>query len=204
MTTYYKFLSKGGQATHGKHSTPFYWNLPTKNEETGEWTPGEWMPPVRGALARCQNGYHATTLENLTKWALEELYEVEFKKPPQEDLLQPDKVFGKQARLLRHIETWNERTMVAWACDCAEHTLKIFEDKYPDDKRPRLAIETARSWLRGEVPAYAAYAAACAAAGAADAADAAADAAEKEWQNKRLLDYLEGRIEATPTSSERR
>jgi hypothetical protein len=71
------------------------------------------------------------------------------------------------------------------ACaDIAESVLHIFEAKYPDDKRPRLAIEAAR---RGnavaDAAAYAAaadaaaYAAANAYADAADAADAAANAA---------------------------
>jgi len=34
-----------------------------------------------------------------------------------------------------------------FACDCAEHTLHFFEDKYPEDKRPRLAIEASRRTL---------------------------------------------------------
>jgi hypothetical protein len=31
-----------------------------------------------------------------------------------------------------------------FACDCAERSLKFFEAKYPNDKRPRLAIVAAR------------------------------------------------------------
>ena len=34
--------------------------------------------------------------------------------------------------------------------DFAEHVLPVFESKYPDDKRPRAAIETARLYLSGE------------------------------------------------------
>jgi hypothetical protein len=70
----------------------------------------------------------------------------------------------------------------------AERVLPIFEVKYPDDKRPRLAIEAAKEWLKNPTAknkkayaayayayaAYAAYAAACAAAAADDAAAAAA------------------------------
>ena len=33
---------------------------------------------------------------------------------------------------------------VAFAADCAERVLHVFEEKYPDDKRPRLAIAAAR------------------------------------------------------------
>jgi hypothetical protein len=60
------------------------------------------------------------------------------------------------------------------SADIAESVLHIFEAKYPDDKRPRLAIEAAR---RGDKDANAAYAAANAAYAAANAAYAAADAA---------------------------
>jgi hypothetical protein len=80
--------------------------------------------------------------------------------------------------------------VVQWACDCAERVLSIWETKYPDDSRPRDAINAARAWLAnpcGETrqAAYAAYvaygirAAARAAAYAADAARAAAYAAER-------------------------
>lgn len=59
------------------------------------------------------------------------------------------------------------------AADFAEHVLDIFEKKYPNDKRPRLAIEAARmKKLDGDK-----------AKKAADAAAAAADAdAEQGWQ----------------------
>ena len=62
-----------------------------------------------------------------------------------------------------------------WAIACAELVLPIFEEKYPDDDRPRLAIEAAKN---KSPDAYAAYAAAADAAyHAADAAAAAAWAA---------------------------
>ena len=41
----------------------------------------------------------------------------------------------------------DKRILVTWACDCAERTLPYFEKKYPDDKRPRRAIEAARTWV---------------------------------------------------------
>ena len=36
------------------------------------------------------------------------------------------------------------------ACQWAEHVLHFFEEVYPDDRRPRQAIETKRRWIRGE------------------------------------------------------
>jgi hypothetical protein len=55
--------------------------------------------------------------------------------------------------------------IVVAACDCADLSLEILEKKYPQDKRPRLAIEAARKWANGEasldeVRSAAAYAAA--------------------------------------------
>jgi hypothetical protein len=88
---------------------------------------------------------------------------------------------------------------VLFSIFCAEQCISIFENKYPEDSRPRLAIEAAKKWLfdpteknkmdaadAAHTAAYAAadgaaHAAAYAAADAADAAhaaDAAYDAAE--------------------------
>src|SRR4030042_4747145 len=43
------------------------------------------------------------------------------------------------------------RQLSLWAALCAEHVLEYFEEKYPDDNRPRIAIEAARAWARGEI-----------------------------------------------------
>ena len=59
---------------------------------------------------------------------------------------------------------------VAWSILCAESVLHLFEEKYPDDKRPRLAIEAAKNVN----------------ASAASAASAARAAGEKEQETKNL------------------
>ena len=41
--------------------------------------------------------------------------------------------------------------LALWAAACAERVLDLFESAQPDDPRPRLAIEHARAWARGEV-----------------------------------------------------
>jgi len=56
----------------------------------------------------------------------------------------------------------------------AEHALHHYENVYPDDKRPRQAIEAARLFACGEILFYAAYAASNAAYAAFDAAANAA------------------------------
>jgi len=38
--------------------------------------------------------------------------------------------------------------MATWAADCAERVLPLFEKVYPEDDRPRSAIETCRTWVR--------------------------------------------------------
>jgi hypothetical protein len=79
------------------------------------------------------------------------------------------------------LEDQQHRLLAAWAADCAEHVLDYFESQYPDDSRPRRAIEQARAWARGEnsvaqarQAAYAAHDAARAAAGPAREAARAA------------------------------
>jgi hypothetical protein len=42
------------------------------------------------------------------------------------------------------------RLLASWAADCAEHVVLLFTSKYPQDDRPRRAIETARAWSRGQ------------------------------------------------------
>jgi len=96
----------------------------------------------------------------------------------------------------------SENFTIEFACRCAEHVLHFYEDKYPDDKRPRKAIEAARicitdkSWDAAEAAARAAEAAARDAAWAAarDAAEAtawdAAWAAEVKWQTEMFLKML--------------
>ena len=45
----------------------------------------------------------------------------------------------------------DHRLLALWAASCAEHVLHFFELAQPGDQRPRLAIEHARAWVRGEV-----------------------------------------------------
>jgi len=71
----------------------------------------------------------------------------------------------------------SHRLLASWAADCAEHVLPLFTARYPEDDRPRRAIETARAWSRGEASVGEAREAACA---AHDAARSATDPAARE------------------------
>jgi len=69
------------------------------------------------------------------------------------------------------LDKGDQRSLALWAADCAERVLPHFEEKYPNDDRPRKAIEAARAWVRGEMRAGEARAAAGAAHAAARDAD---------------------------------
>ena len=47
----------------------------------------------------------------------------------------------------------DRRLVAAWAADCAARVLPLFEAEAPDDDRARDAIDRARAFARGELPA---------------------------------------------------
>jgi len=49
--------------------------------------------------------------------------------------------------LLNLVNTTDHATLAVWAIDCAERVLPYFEEKYPEDRRPRHALETLREWV---------------------------------------------------------
>ena len=73
----------------------------------------------------------------------------------------------------------NHSQRVAYAFFAAEQVIDIFERRYPDDKRPRLAIDAAKNYLVDPSTKNKAATAADAAYDAAVRADAAADAAAR-------------------------
>lgn len=53
----------------------------------------------------------------------------------------------KDESMAELVEKADHKTLAIWAIDCAEHVLPHFEEKYPEDHRPRKAIETLRAWI---------------------------------------------------------
>jgi hypothetical protein len=41
----------------------------------------------------------------------------------------------------------DQKILAAWAMDCVERVISYFEDTYPEDNRPRNAIESLHDWL---------------------------------------------------------
>ena len=187
-----------------------------------QWIVGEWQK-CEGVLGLCENGFHASedALDSLsyvfgTRW---------FRCEARGAILHGgDKFCAREMRLTGEIPL---SVLRRFAVECAGHVLSIFEKKYPDDLRPRRAVEAAESYLDDptdaneeevEAAVWAAAGAAGAAAGAAwaagaaraaagaawaaEAAGAAADATERDWQRKmllRLLDDAEKEEEAEST-----
>lgn len=184
----YKVLNKDGSARMGVGK----WHLPNGDEA------GEWMAPIEGELIPCGNGYHLCKPSHLLGWLGPAIFEAEYRGEMREV---EDKVVVREARLLRHVGAWNDKTARLFAADCAEHMLHVFETRFPNDHRPRKAIEATRAYAHGAINADAAYAYAAAADAAraahaaavyAAAADGAAYGKERQWQTKRLFYYLEG------------
>jgi hypothetical protein len=57
----------------------------------------------------------------------------------------------KDEEMLALIKNTDQQTLAVWAIDCAERVLPYFEEKYPEDHRPRNAIETLQAWLKSGV-----------------------------------------------------
>ena len=77
------------------------------------------------------------------------------------------------------LDKQDHEALALWATDCAEHVLPYFEEKYPEDDRPRRAIQAGRAWARGKLKVGEGRAAAIAAHAARDADQAAARAAAR-------------------------
>jgi hypothetical protein len=45
------------------------------------------------------------------------------------------------------IDNTDQKTLALWAIDCAERVMPYFEENYPEDNRPRNAIETLKKWI---------------------------------------------------------
>ena len=164
MTTYYKALSADGRSCNGGSSK---WSLPVLQPD-GTYKPGRWMQRIAN-IEPCRRGYHVFERKDILRWINQTLYECEIRG---ETIDHGDKTVAESCRLLRPVPGCNERTLRLFACRVAEDALPLYEAEYPDDDRPRRAIETARMYADGRATraelAAAHYAARSAADSAAD------------------------------------
>ena len=155
LDTPLKFTAPGGVAYAGRG----VWHLPQGDQ------PGAWMHDYKAKPILCERGYHWCEARHALHHMHAECWLIETRGVT---VIGEDKSVSQGARLLRRVETWNERTQRLFAADCAEAVVHLCGD----DPRPRAAIETARRFARGMATAEelaAARAAARAAWGAAGA-----------------------------------
>ena len=112
----------------------------------------------------CRSGWHACRWEDVPAHLSEELWVCELDGTVIEG---DDKVVAERLRIVRKVNL-SDRDLRLFAADCAEAVLHHFEDRHPDDDRPRLAIQAARDYANGLIDAA-----------ARSAADSAADSAAR-------------------------
>ncbi len=56
-------------------------------------------------------------------------------------------VTHKDESLVELMRKTDHKTLAVWAIDCVERVLPYFEEKYPQDQRPRNAIEALQAWI---------------------------------------------------------
>ena len=156
--TYYKWLKPDRTTTYQGVKWP---------KRVGVWTPD--VTPVM-----CVSGWHLATHEGIAEHARTGavLWIAEGRG---EFVAAGDKVAFSSARLVSQVGTLTQIIAVQWAAECAKRVLRHYEDRYPEDKRPREAIQAALKWAKDPTEANR-NAAATAAAYAAYAANAYADA----------------------------
>ena len=167
--SYYKWLKPDRTTTYQGVKWP---------KRVGVWTPD--ATPVM-----CTSGWHLATHQGIADHARtgSVLWIAEGRGA---SVAAFDKVAFSSARLVSQVGTLTQIVAVQWAAECAKRVLRHYEDRYPEDKRPREAIQAALEWAQdpteaenaadAAASAYA-YAAAYAAASAASAAAYAAYAA---------------------------
>jgi hypothetical protein len=57
----------------------------------------------------------------------------------------------KDEAMAELVNETDKKTLAIWAIDCVERVLPYFEEKYPDDSRPRNALEALRAWIQSGV-----------------------------------------------------
>ena len=132
MTKHYKFLNKAGRGI-----VSYSGNL--------RWKIGEWNTCDPDRLELCQYGLHASkkVYQAFSYVQGDVLAEVECRGKHLDD---DDKQVWSEMRITRAWK-WQKKDSVALSIFAAEMCLKEYEKLYPNDKRPRDAIEAAKAVL---------------------------------------------------------
>ena len=144
-----------------------------------KWKIGEWQHH-KGKLKMCSSGFHASEniIDAMGYTNTEEIALVDVKgKHSKEN----DKQCWESMQIIK-VWNWKKEDSVSLAIFAAELCIKNFEKSFPDDKRPREAIEAAKEWLKNPTEtnrsaAESAWSAARSAGSAAESAESAARSA---------------------------
>jgi len=184
MKTRWKFLIDGMRSANGG----CVW-------EKGKWKHHE------GKLEMCSSGFHCSrqVWQAFSYISGQILVKVEVNGKSES---QQDKEVWSDMRVIKAWK-WQKKDSVALAVYAAKLCIFNFEKQFPEDKRPRLAIDAAERWIENPTEenrsaACAAYSAARAADNAAcvayRAADSAADSVAREEMMAKIERWLMKRI----------
>jgi len=112
-----------------------------------QWSIGEWRR-VEGELSLCNNGLHACRepTQSLSYVFGERWFSAEARG---EILEEGDKFCAREMRLLKEIPIM---VIHQWAVDCAYRVLSVYEEEYPGEMSPRLALEARQAWIDNPCP----------------------------------------------------
>lgn len=119
---------------------------------TGKWTPGKWRS-VRGDLVPCEHGLHLCRPQDLVHWLGPVIWEAEV---DGEVIEQGDKVVARCARVVRRVDTWNERTARLFAAWCAEQVLVYAGPEHRDTLAETIRVVREAAWSAAEAAAWSA------------------------------------------------
>lgn len=141
------------------------------------WEIGKWKQVKKVKL--CDKGFHCSELilDAMSYVTPEFIAEVEVRGKSD---IQDDKQAWSEMRLVRLWE-WTKEDSVSLAIYGAELCIKNFEKVYPDDKRPRQAIQAAKRYLKNPTEENRSAAESAARSAARSAAWSAGSAAGSAW-----------------------
>jgi hypothetical protein len=133
----YKVLNNNGRSDFSGS----YWPLPRPGQ------PGEWVV-AEGALRLCQNGIHATTVDQLPHWLGMELWEIELAGDIQHD---EAALVASRGRLVAKVDAWDEAMRKRFASWCLERAREIAQSYPPGEGLANKVEHTI--WWGGAAPA---------------------------------------------------
>ena len=125
-----------------------YKSIPENKTSNGLfWKLNEWYK-ITKPLDICKVGFHASKniIDAMSFVSMGWAAKVEVRG---ESIIQKDKECWSEMRIVKW-KKWTKKDSVSLAIFAAELVLDNFEKKYPDDKRPREAIEAAKAVLKND------------------------------------------------------